>query len=83
MVQARLWPASAHQARLAFSFDLLDWAEALLLECQVSVHDFYKALYFKCPHLVFKVSNHVFKNLINIVYKIIEKRYLFIVVGCI
>ena len=56
MTRARMWPASPLKPRLAFSFDLLNWAEALLLECQVSVNDFCKALNFKCPHLVFKVS---------------------------
>jgi hypothetical protein len=39
---------------LAFTFELLDWAEALLLECQVSLLDFCKVLWFKCPHLVVK-----------------------------
>jgi hypothetical protein len=54
MVRARLWPASPHRPQLAFTFELLDWAEALLLECQVSLMDFCKALCFKCPHLVVK-----------------------------
>ena len=54
MVRARLWPATPQRPHLAFTFELLDWTEALLLECQVSVMDFCKALCFKCPHLVFK-----------------------------
>ena len=29
---------------LAFTFNLLDWAEALLLECQVSIDNFCKLL---------------------------------------
>ena len=56
MARARLWPANPQHPKLAFSFDLLDWAEALLLECQVAIKDLCKALYFRCPHLVFKVS---------------------------
>ena len=56
MARARLWPASPHNPHLAFSFDLLNWAEALLLECQVAMKDFCKALHFKCPHFIFKVS---------------------------
>jgi len=41
--------------RLAFSFDLLDWVEALLLECQVAVKEFCGALFFKCPYIIQKV----------------------------
>ena len=55
MVHARLWPATPQHPRLAFSFEVLDWAEALLLECQVALKDFCKAMEFKCPHLVAKV----------------------------
>ena len=49
LVRARLWPGSAQFLRYAFTFGLLDWAEALLLECQVAMKDFCTALYFKCP----------------------------------
>ena len=59
MIRARIWPSAAQRPRLAFTFDLMDWMEALLLECQVSVNDFCKALYFKCRHLVVKVSGYV------------------------
>ena len=55
MVRACLWPSSPQYPHFAFSFDLLDWAEALLLECQVALKDLCKALYFRCPHLVNKV----------------------------
>ena len=47
-----IWPSSP---QLAYTFDLLDWTEALL-ECLVSVEDFCKAIQFKCQHLVMKVS---------------------------
>ncbi len=40
---------------LAFTFELLDWIEALLLEAQVSLNDFCKALRFKCHHVAAKV----------------------------
>ena len=30
LVRAQLWPSSPQQPRIAFSFKLLDWAEALL-----------------------------------------------------
>lgn len=49
LVRAQLWPASPQHPRYAFTFSLLDWAEALLLECQVALKDFCAALYFKCP----------------------------------
>ena len=55
MVRARLWPATAQHPRLAFAFELLDWAEALLLECQVALKDLCKALSFFCPQLTGKV----------------------------
>ena len=56
MVRARIWPSTAQRPQLAFTFDLMDWIESLLLECHVSLHDICKALYFKCPHLVVKVT---------------------------
>ena len=49
LVRAQLWPGSARFLRYAFTFGLLDWAEALSLECQVAMKDFCTALYFKCP----------------------------------
>ena len=56
MVRARLWPGSPTNPRLSFTFELLDWAEALLLECQVAVKDLCAALAYKCPHLQVKVQ---------------------------
>ena len=38
MVRARLWPATPQCPHLVFSFELLDWAEVLLLECQVALN---------------------------------------------
>ena len=55
LVHARLWPASPQRPQIAFTFDMLDWAEALLLECQVAMKDLCKALRFRSPHLVIKV----------------------------
>ena len=57
MARARLWPATAQNPRLAFTFELLDWAEALLYECQIALKDLWAALRYKCPHLVNKVCN--------------------------
>ncbi len=39
MVRAHLWPSSSQRPQFAFSFGFLNWAEALLLEAQVSPND--------------------------------------------
>ncbi len=51
LVRAHLWPATPSNPCLAFTFDLLDWAIALLNECQVALSDFCKALAYRCPYL--------------------------------
>ena len=48
----RLWPTSSKQPTYALTFELLDWMEAMLLECQVSLSDFCKALNHKLPAYV-------------------------------
>ncbi len=53
--RAKLWPATPSNPRLAFSYGLLDLAEALLLECQVSLKDFSNALKFR--NILLKVLN--------------------------
>ena len=81
MVRARLWSATPQHSSLALSFEFLDWAEALLLECHIAVKDLCKALYFKCPHLVFKVSYQALHKLTKkkINFLLSEERYLFII----
>ena len=59
LVRARLWPASSYYPRYVFSFNLLDWAELLLLECQVALKDFCQALYFRCPYSIVKVMTTI------------------------
>lgn len=78
MARARLWPSSPQRPHLAFTFELLDWAEALLLECQVALKDFCKALTFKCPHLMQKVTLDVFEIAILFPSISSEKRCVFI-----
>ena len=51
MVRAWLWLATAQHPHLAFVFELLGWAETLLLECQVALKDLCKAVSFFCPQL--------------------------------
>ena len=56
LTRANLWPATPSNPRFAFSFALLDLAEALLLECQVAVKDFCNVLRFRNPFSMLKVS---------------------------
>ena len=51
LIWARLWPATVQNPRLAFTFNLLDWAEALIYECQVALKDLWGALQYKVPNL--------------------------------
>ena len=43
-MRSRLFAATPKQPQLAFTFDLLDLFEALMLECQVAAHDFVAAI---------------------------------------
>lgn len=43
-MRAHLFPATPKQPKLAFTFTLLDWFKALMLECQVSAADFVAAI---------------------------------------
>ena len=44
LMRLRYWPGTPTRPLVAFSFALMDWMEALLLECQVAVQDFATAL---------------------------------------
>ena len=39
LIKLNYWPATPTRPSIAFSFSLLDWLEALLLKCQVALHD--------------------------------------------
>ena len=56
LARAKLWPATPHHPRLVFTFGLLDWAEALMLEAQVSLNDFCRSLVFRCQLRSLKVQ---------------------------
>ena len=58
LATAELWPATPHNPKFAFTFALLDWAEALMLECQVALKDFYNCLKFKSPFQTLKVATN-------------------------
>ena len=49
LVRARLWPASPQRPHIAFTFDLLDWAEALLLECQIASERVMQSIVLQMP----------------------------------
>ena len=51
LARARLWPATPKNPKLAFTFDLLNLVEALMLECQVSLKDFCYALRYYSPFI--------------------------------
>ena len=51
LAQAGLWPATPNNPQVAFTFELLNLMEALMLECQVSLKDFCEAMKFLCPFL--------------------------------
>ena len=44
LVELGYWPGTPSQPLVTFSFSFMDWMEALLLECQVSVQDFSNAI---------------------------------------
>lgn len=44
LMRFHYWPATPSHPSIAFSFALMDWMEALLLEHQVAVQDFTLAL---------------------------------------
>lgn len=46
LVKLRYWPATPSRPSIAFAFSMLDWLEALLLECQVPIQDFVYAVEF-------------------------------------
>ena len=45
-VWLQYWPTTSIRPSTAFSFQLLDWIEALLLECQVLMQDVFAAIQF-------------------------------------
>ena len=55
LIKFRYWPGSPVNPLIAFSFDLLDMLEALLLECQVAVQGFTQALSYLIKSKTFQV----------------------------
>ena len=44
LVRYQLWPASSREPRLAFHMELLEMLRSLMMENQVSITGFYRAL---------------------------------------
>ena len=59
LVRARLWAASPHYPRYAFSFELLDWARVTSARMPSGSQRFCQVLYFRCPFPSLKVPNIV------------------------
>ena len=47
LIKLNYWPATPTRLSIAFSFSLSDWLEALLLGCQVALHDATEAFLIK------------------------------------
>ena len=56
LMKFRYWPGSPLNPTIAFSFDLMDMLTALLLECQVAVQDFTKAISYMIRHKIGQVK---------------------------
>ena len=59
LMRSRLFVATPKQPKLAFTFDLLDWFEALILECQVPAQDFVAAIEVLTDSQLMRVCMHV------------------------
>ncbi len=59
MMRSRLFAATPKQPQLAFTFDLLDWFEAFMLECQVPAQDFVAAIGVLTDSQLMRVRIHV------------------------
>ena len=56
LIKCRYWPGTPLNPKIAFSFDILDMLQALLLECQVAVQDFTQAMTYLIKAKIFRVS---------------------------
>ena len=54
LLYLQLFPATPRYPRLVFTFRLLNWLEALFLECQVAVQDMVTALHMIYQQMVSK-----------------------------
>ena len=59
LTKLHYWPGTPTRPSVAFSFSLLNWLEALLLECQVALHDATEAMAFLIKEKIEQVCMHV------------------------
>ena len=55
LIKCQYWPGTPLNPKIAFSFELLDMLQALLLECRVAVQDFTQAVGYLIKTKTFKV----------------------------
>ena len=58
LLRARLFPATPKLPQLVFTFEFMDWLEALMLECHVSTYDFVGAVGFLTDTRLLQVPMH-------------------------
>ena len=56
LINLGYWPATPTRPVLAFTFSFMEWLEALLLECQISVQDFSNAVEMMIKEKIMKVG---------------------------
>ena len=66
LARAELWPATPSSPRCEFYFSLLEWAERLLVEAQVSLKDFCNSLSYQWHFPEFKVQRIYFSQVLNL-----------------
>ena len=59
LIRHRLWPASPVKPKVAFTFDLLDWLEALQLESHLSTKGFCNGLRWRNPKYTKNLVSYV------------------------
>jgi len=57
LIKCQYWPGTSLNPKIAFSFELLDMLQALLLECQVAMQDFTQAMAYIIKAKIFDVCN--------------------------
>ena len=86
LIKLNYWPATPTRPSIAFSFSLLDWLEALLLKCQVALHDATEAIAFlikeemECVcalhvHILYLVRFVVYCDVLPVVYLVYCTEY--------
>ena len=59
LINLGYWPATPTRPILAFTCSFMEWLEALLLECQISVQDFSNAVEIMIKEKIMKVGLNI------------------------